>query len=160
VVGVGCGAHAIPAASLDAWRRTPRWQWSAEAGGPLVTVLATAAVPCRRLLDSWPGSDQPPATPSASVAVAVWCGGYRPGLVAAALGFLAGKRLQGGLPMVFDLSAGDVVRIGEAVTLTVLAVEEDLIRVALESPEDGPGAVRLTVLAVEEGLIRVGLESP
>ena len=36
--------------------------------------------------------------------------------------------------MVFDLSAGDVVRIGEAVTLTVLAVEEGLIRVGLESP--------------------------
>jgi sRNA-binding carbon storage regulator CsrA len=61
--------------------------------------------------------------------------------------------------MVFDLSAGDVVRIGEAVTLTVLAVEEDLIRVELAPPEDGPGAVTLTVLAVEEDLIRVRLGS-
>jgi hypothetical protein len=44
--------------------------------------------------------------------------------------------------MVFDLSAGDVVRIGDDVTLTVLAVEEDLIRFALESPEECPGADR------------------
>jgi sRNA-binding carbon storage regulator CsrA len=113
-------------------------------------------VPCRRLLDSWPGSDQPLATLSASVAVAVWYGGARPGLVAAALGYLY-KTLQGGLPMVFDLSPGDVVRIGEAVTLTVLAVEGELIRVGLESPEGCPGAVTLRVLAVEGDLIRVGV---
>jgi hypothetical protein len=34
--------------------------------------------------------------------------------------------------VVFDLSAGDVIRFGDDVTLTVLAVEEDLIRFRLE----------------------------
>jgi hypothetical protein len=43
--------------------------------------------------------------------------------------------------MVFDLSPGEVVRIGDVVTLTVLAVEDDLIRFRLESPEgECPGA--------------------
>jgi hypothetical protein len=37
--------------------------------------------------------------------------------------------------MVFDLSPGDVVRIGDGITLTVLAIEDDLIRFGLELPE-------------------------
>ena len=37
--------------------------------------------------------------------------------------------------MVYDLSPGDVVRIGNAVALTVLAVEGDLIRFGLETPD-------------------------
>ena len=44
--------------------------------------------------------------------------------------------------MVFDLTPGDVVRIGYGLTLTVLAVEDDLIRFGLESPEACLGAVR------------------
>jgi Global regulator protein family. len=43
--------------------------------------------------------------------------------------------------MIVNLSRGDVIRIGEAVTLTVLAVESDLIRFGLETPErKRPGA--------------------
>jgi hypothetical protein len=43
--------------------------------------------------------------------------------------------------MVFNLSAGEVIHIGDAVTLTVLAVEGDLIRFGLETPERAsPGA--------------------
>ncbi len=43
--------------------------------------------------------------------------------------------------MIFDLSAGEVIHIGEAVTLTVLAIEGDLIRFGLETPEGAsPGA--------------------
>ena len=37
--------------------------------------------------------------------------------------------------MVYDLSPGDVVHIGNAVALTVLAVEGDLIRFGLETPD-------------------------
>jgi len=37
--------------------------------------------------------------------------------------------------MVYDLSPGDVIHIGDAVTLTVLAVEGDLIRFGLETPD-------------------------
>ena len=37
--------------------------------------------------------------------------------------------------MVYDLSPGDVVHIGNAVALTVLAVEGHLIRFGLESPD-------------------------
>jgi hypothetical protein len=42
--------------------------------------------------------------------------------------------------VVFDLSPGDVIRFGDGVTLTVLAVEDDLIRFGLESSEGCPGA--------------------
>jgi hypothetical protein len=43
--------------------------------------------------------------------------------------------------MVFNLSAGEVVHIGDAVTLTVLGVEGDLIRFGLETLEGAsPGA--------------------
>jgi hypothetical protein len=43
--------------------------------------------------------------------------------------------------MTCDLSPGDVVRFGNAVTLTILAIEGDLIRFKVESPERGhPGA--------------------
>ena len=43
--------------------------------------------------------------------------------------------------MLFNLSAGEAIRIGEAVTLTVLAVEGDLVRFGLETPEgESPGA--------------------
>ena len=38
-------------------------------------------------------------------------------------------------PVVYDLSPGDVVHIGDAVTLTVVAVDGNLIRFGLESPE-------------------------
>ena len=41
--------------------------------------------------------------------------------------------------MVLDLSPGDVVCIGDTVTLTVLAVEDDLIRFGVESLEECPG---------------------
>jgi hypothetical protein len=42
--------------------------------------------------------------------------------------------------MVYDLSPGDVLHIGEAVTLTVVAVEGDLIRFGLEPPDgERPG---------------------
>jgi len=37
--------------------------------------------------------------------------------------------------MVYDLSPGDVVHVEDAVALTVLAVEGDLIRFGLESPD-------------------------
>jgi hypothetical protein len=37
--------------------------------------------------------------------------------------------------MVFDLSPGDVVCIGDDICLTVLAIEDDLIRFRLELPE-------------------------
>ena len=45
--------------------------------------------------------------------------------------------------MVYDLSPGDVMYIGDAVTLTVVAVEGNLIHFGLESlegecPDDGP----------------------
>ncbi len=43
--------------------------------------------------------------------------------------------------MVYDLSPGDVVHIGDAVTLTVVAVEGNLIRFGLEAPDgERPGA--------------------
>jgi hypothetical protein len=38
------------------------------------------------------------------------------------------------LPVVYDLAPGDVLRIGDAVTLTVVAVEGDLIRFTVASP--------------------------
>jgi hypothetical protein len=38
--------------------------------------------------------------------------------------------------MVYDLSPGDVLHIGDAVTLTVMAVEGGLVRFGLESPDD------------------------
>jgi hypothetical protein len=44
--------------------------------------------------------------------------------------------------MVYELVPGDAIQIGEAVTLTVVAVEEDRVRFELASPEgecpDGP----------------------
>jgi hypothetical protein len=120
------------------WVTAVRSRWSAEVGGSIVAVLETAAVLFRWLLDPWQGYDQPFATLDGSVAVADCCFGYRP--VAAALGSLACKTLQGGLPMVFDLSPGDGVHLRDAVTLTVLAVEGDLIRFGLELPKECPGA--------------------
>jgi hypothetical protein len=95
----------------------------------------------RRPLDPWLGDGPPLATLCGRVAAAVCYGGYRPGLVAAP-GSLACDPLQGGLPMLFDLAPGDTIRIGDGVTLTVLAIEGDLIRLGLESPERVPGADR------------------
>jgi hypothetical protein len=48
--------------------------------------------------------------------------------------------------MLITLTPGEAVHIGDAVTLTVLAVEGDLIRFALEAPEGGsPGAGNLAL---------------
>jgi hypothetical protein len=42
--------------------------------------------------------------------------------------------------MIFNLSPGEVIQIGDGITLTVLAVEGDLIRFGLETPEEeSPG---------------------
>ena len=49
--------------------------------------------------------------------------------------------LHGGFPVVYDLSPGDVLHIGDAVTLTVVAVDGNLIRFGLETPNgDRPDA--------------------
>jgi hypothetical protein len=56
-------------------------------------VVVTAGVLFRWLLDPWLVVAQPLATPCGSVAVAVWYGGYRPGLVAA-LGYLPATRCK------------------------------------------------------------------
>jgi hypothetical protein len=37
--------------------------------------------------------------------------------------------------MLYDLSPGDAIRIGDAVTLTVMDVEGNLIRFGLDSPD-------------------------
>jgi hypothetical protein len=37
--------------------------------------------------------------------------------------------------MVFTLTPGEAIQIGDVITLTVLAVEDDLIRLGLEAPE-------------------------
>jgi hypothetical protein len=37
--------------------------------------------------------------------------------------------------MLFNLSAGAAIHVGDAVTLTVLAIEGDLVRFGLEMPE-------------------------
>jgi hypothetical protein len=37
--------------------------------------------------------------------------------------------------MLFTLSAGEVIHIGDSATLTVLSVEADLIRLVLETPD-------------------------
>jgi hypothetical protein len=42
--------------------------------------------------------------------------------------------------MVFDLSPGDVLRFGDDTTLTVLAVEDELVRFGLESLDRCPVA--------------------
>jgi hypothetical protein len=43
--------------------------------------------------------------------------------------------------MTLDLCPGDVIRLGETLTLTVLAVEGDRVRFALEAPEGVTGDV-------------------
>ena len=78
------------------WAMAVQSRGSAEAAGYRVAVLETAAVLFGWLLDPWLDYDQPLATLSGSVAVAVCGGGYRPGLVGAALGSLARNPLQGG----------------------------------------------------------------
>jgi hypothetical protein len=43
--------------------------------------------------------------------------------------------------MLFDLTAGEAIHIGAAVTLIVLGAEGDLVRFGLETPEgESPGA--------------------
>src|SRR5438874_8238064 len=58
--------------------------------GYLLAGAATAAVVLLRwLLDPWMGNNLPLVTLYGAVAAAVWCGGYRPAVVAVVLGFLA-----------------------------------------------------------------------
>jgi PAS domain S-box-containing protein len=67
-------------------RRTTRtilWHY----GGAV--AFTAVAVFLRGLLDPWLGNHLPLATLYGAVALAVWVGGYRPALLAAALGFLA-----------------------------------------------------------------------
>src|SRR5688500_7735522 len=67
-----------------------RPRWAAQAGGYLVAVAATAVVVLLRwLLDPLMGNNLPFVTLFGAVAAAVWYGGYRPALVAVALGYLA-----------------------------------------------------------------------
>ena len=58
--------------------------------GYVVAVAATAAVVLLRwTLDPWMGNNLPLVTLYGAVAAAVWYGGYRPALVAVALGYVA-----------------------------------------------------------------------
>src|SRR5581483_4463797 len=67
-----------------------RRQQSGAFRGYLVALAATAAmVLLRGLMDPVMGEYLPLATLYGAVAVAVWFGGYRPGLLATALGYLA-----------------------------------------------------------------------
>src|SRR4051794_38471086 len=60
-------------------------------GVALVAVAVAALV--RWLLDPWLGVHLPFPTMYAAVAVAVWAGGFRPGVFAALIGALVGYRL-------------------------------------------------------------------
>ena len=54
-----------------------------------VAVLTTAAaLIVRGLADPWLGNAVPFSTLYAAVAVAVWCGGFRPALLTAGLGYV------------------------------------------------------------------------
>jgi hypothetical protein len=114
------------------WARAVQSRWSAAAGGYLVAVLETAAVLFGCPLDPWLDYDQPLAALSGSVAVAVWYGGYDSALSLLPSAPLPATRCKEVFEVVFDLSPGDVIRFGDDVTLTVLAVEDDLVRVRLE----------------------------
>src|SRR5437660_882029 len=59
-------------------------------GAVLFTALALLV---RGLLDPWLGPRLPLATLYGAAALAVWLGGYRPALLAAALGYLAADYL-------------------------------------------------------------------
>src|SRR5216683_202855 len=52
-------------------------------------LVALAAVLFRALLDPWIGSDAATVTLYGAIAVAVWHGGYKPGLLATIVGYLA-----------------------------------------------------------------------
>jgi two-component system, sensor histidine kinase len=72
-----------------------RWWRSAEGGGYLVAVLATAAATLLRLVLSGVLGEQAPFFPFVlAVLVAAWYGGLRPGLLATALGAVLGTYLS------------------------------------------------------------------
>ena len=63
-------------------------------GKYLVALVAVAAaLLCRALLDPWLGDDAATVTLYGAIAVAVWHGGYKPGLVATIVGYLAANYL-------------------------------------------------------------------
>ena len=115
------------------WALVVRSRWSTDAGSYFIAVLATAVVLIRWLLDpGWamasrsPGSAGPLQSPFAMAPT-------DPALLPPPLPCLL--HLARRFPMDFDLSAGDMVRIGDDIVLAVLAVEDSLIRFGLESPE-------------------------
>src|SRR3954464_13787801 len=130
-----------------------RSRWSAEAIGYLVAAAATAGmVLLRWLLDRWLGDNLPFVTLFGAVAAAVWVGGYRPALVATALGYLACDYLfiepRGTLAVrhphafiglvLYLFTCSLIIGIGEAMRLAQRRTREgrELLRVTFSSMGD------------------------
>src|SRR5262249_18610341 len=102
---IGRMADAIPHKPLDAF---------ALAGDVLIAVLASgAAVLIRWLLFPWIGYHFPFALLFCANAIAAWYGGYRTGLLAAALGYLAEDYL---------FFSRDAARLGTSIQYVGIAV--------------------------------------
>jgi PAS domain S-box-containing protein len=119
-------------------------------GGAL--AFTALAVLLRWLLDPWLGDDLPFSTLFGSVALAAWVGGYRPALLAVALGFLACEWLfvePRGTPglgnarnligfLAYLLSWGIIVGFGEALRVARRRADQqrESLRVTLTSMGD------------------------
>jgi K+-sensing histidine kinase KdpD len=113
----------------------------------LIAVLSVvSAVLARWLLDPWLGDSMPLVMMFGAVALAVYFGGYRPGLLAAVLGFLAcsylfveprgsawphGTAQWVGL-VAYLLSSGIIVGFGEALHAARRRAVRERVKVAAE----------------------------
>ncbi len=129
--------------------------------GYLVAVAATTGmVLLRWLLGSWMGDLLPLVTLYGAVALAVWCGGHRPALLATALGFLACRYLfiepRGALAIhkphdyiglvLYLFTCSLIIGFGEAV------------RLAQRRTEEGQEILRVTFASMAEAVITTDSE--
>jgi PAS domain S-box-containing protein len=128
--------------------------------GVAVATVA-AAVLLRWLLDPWVGNTVPFSTLYGAVALAVWYGGYRPAVVAAALGYLAANYFFIEPRGTFAIErVGDHLALGlYLLTCSIIIGFGEAMRVAQSRAAEQEESLRTTLASIGDAVISTDSES-
>jgi PAS domain S-box-containing protein len=137
---------------------TRQYVWS----GYVIAVLSTAlAVAVRGVLDPWLGEALPLVTLYGAVAAAVWFGGWRPAVLAAALGWITAQLLfapRAGGP--WTLHPATLIGLGAyTVTCSLIIGFAELMRRAQRLGRDQRELVSITLASIGDAVIATDVDA-
>ncbi|HWN81429.1 MAG TPA: PAS domain S-box protein, partial [Candidatus Udaeobacter sp.] len=122
-------------------------------------AVSAAAVLVRLLLDRWLGDNLPLVTLFGAVAIAVWFGGWRPAILAAALGYLACSYLFMEPRGAFAANAETLIgMIAYLISCTIIIAFGQALRRARARARFESEMLRITLASIGDGVITTDVE--